>query len=294
MIVTEAFETFAEGEPITTTGTFFTAIAGVPIATGANARGERAAINGATGGGHLEFKPTVPWASLRELWQLNQAYRNLFPVYEDFEGLVVAAYGSAAAFLASVEGRGLQITSAETWFRFDTPDVFTSAIVGSIFGLTYWGTSGGFRGIGISLADPMHDLGLYAQFHVFLDRVDTLTPTSAILTRGQWYRIAVDLPGGNTGSISIETEAGDVVYAQAFADLDPPDPARGMRVRAAVSGANTIPTWMVDDFTVAYLEDSAAKLPAVRLFPRDDGLGLSSAARIFPPPKSRRIAGGHL
>lgn len=37
-----------------------------------------------------------------------------------------------------------------------------------------------------------------------------------------------------------------------------------------------------------------ASTPVTRQYPRDDGRGLSSAARLYPTPKSQRIVGGHL
>lgn len=39
--------------------------------------------------------------------------------------------------------------------------------------------------------------------------------------------------------------------------------------------------------------EAAMVQAVVRQYPRDDGLGLSSAPRIHPPPKGRRIAGGY-
>ncbi|WP_182377902.1 hypothetical protein [Nocardioides sp. WS12] len=47
---------------------------------------------------------------------------------------------------------------------------------------------------------------------------------------------------------------------------------------------------MADDI---YGFDGSSVAPAVRLFPRDDGRGMSSAPRIWPPPKANRVIGGY-
>lgn len=55
--------------------------------------------------------------------------------------------------------------------------------------------------------------------------------------------------------------------------------------------ANNNPWLMVD--AIRGELGSWASPPAVRMFPRDDRRGMSSAPRIWPAPKSQRIIGGH-
>lgn len=79
--------------------------------------------------------------------------------------------------------------------------------------------------------------------------------------------------------------------------------------RAAFGGEMSILWWTgppspspayswVDEFTYQEYDRSATILPIglappVRQYPRDDGLGHSSAPRLYPPPKGRRVFGGY-
>lgn len=78
--------------------------------------------------------------------------------------------------------------------------------------------------------------------------------------------------------------------------------------RAAVAAGDTYPFVSIDGpdngrdplllvaelaLVIGDLETSAYVRSVVRQFPRDDDLGLGSARRIHPPPRSGRIAGGH-
>lgn len=96
----------------------------------------------------------------------------------------------------------------------------------------------------------------------------------ALLDTGYWCLTA----GGATvldGSIGART-AGDW-YIGATADLT-----------ALVDGAD--PGSGVVDSLWLY---GVTNAPACRLFPREDGRGMSSAPRIHPAPRSGRIIGGH-
>lgn len=50
----------------------------------------------------------------------------------------------------------------------------------------------------------------------------------------------------------------------------------------------------LDELTFNRVYGAPPTTGATRLYPRDDGAGLSSAARIYPPLRGRRIFGGHL
>lgn len=57
----------------------------------------------------------------------------------------------------------------------------------------------------------------------------------------------------------------------------------------AIYGWDTVTSAMFVGAAISYTGES----PKTRLYPRDDSLGLSAGPRIHPPPRSRRIAGGH-
>lgn len=121
-------------------------------------------------------------------------------------------------------------------------------------------------------------------------------------------RIAASVAGSDTAVlVRIDTQGhalapfsipADGVIREIAADVDPA--ISGMYpgwladgpavVSARFNGNYTDRTFTIYELRVLVEVDS---LPVTRLHPRDDGRGLSSAPRIHPPPKARRIVGGY-
>lgn len=101
-----------------------------------------------------------------------------------------------------------------------------------------------------------------------------------ILTPDAWYEFNFK----DTGDWSLSLVSG--VVASGSLGPVPADRVLYATVNGEAGGLNT-----VDEF---YYRPAPIEPPIARLYPRDDGLGIDGNARIHPPPKSRRIVGGHL
>lgn len=75
-----------------------------------------------------------------------------------------------------------------------------------------------------------------------------------------------------------------------WVSLDPDVPELRIAPGPEIHVSGTRPNW--DGFAVALERLSDTKRPVTRQWPRDS-LGLASAPRIFPPPRTNRVVGGH-
>lgn len=191
--------------------------------------------------------------------------------------------GALAARLASASGLtiltslGREVQGGGGWFKIKAvstppPSSFESEV---------------FAGVNITIP-PFGSTGVYLRrvpgatgnFGIYSEVTDTLIHSTSIIF-DQWLYLSIDYAGhwefGDAGGIiwsGVETPPATDLPVQYL-----------WSASARLNGGITL----VDDLWVT----SGPTGPAVRLYPRDDGRGMSSAPRIHPAPRSGRIIGGY-
>lgn len=143
-----------------------------------------------------------------------------------------------------------------------------------------------------------HDLEireLYDDLETVVDQTTTVTLTDFVDTggfepSGAWLEISFhessgwNVRNGRTGSLIAH---GDYPWSI------PPGAAWSLNYRPNADGPSGPSGSVRGAVDNLYGWPGSAAAAAVRLFPRDDGRGMSSAPRIHPAPRSGRVIGGH-
>lgn len=148
---------------------------------------------------------------------------------------------------------------------------------------------GGYTALALTLrGGPIHGASAfgYAQWYIDgEDDVDLYLDLYATFDVNQWLNVKMN----PSGDWSIGHDDAAPLYAGTF-PFSPTADSSGFFL-STVDGQeddNESAELLVDHIAV-WLEGVA---PVVRLFPRDDGRGMSSAPRIWPPSASQRVIGG--
>lgn len=188
-----------------------------------------------------------------------------------------------------------EVAGAEFYFcpRQGTPDLSGGAMPGVQAFISWSAPDDTFGSITLSLyggsaPGPFVEATLYVDYDNGLGVVTSEQDLTGHDWFG-WHRMT----WGPSGDWSVATLGGTVLASGSLPEV-PADGTLEARVEAsnytfvpgdpAYYGAGAL----VDDLSVWI-----AGSPAIRMFPRDDGRGMSSAPRIWPAPKSQRIIGGH-
>lgn len=121
-------------------------------------------------------------------------------------------------------------------------------------------------------------------------------PTGVTVTLGAWYRLGCTWDAAAMVT-TLSTPSGDVLFTETYPWPTPPTVPISTSFGLLVESVSRGDLLYIDDldFTrLPFVPLVQAARPVTRLYPRDDAAGLSSAPRIHPPPRARRIIGGHL
>jgi hypothetical protein len=97
--------------------------------------------------------------------------------------------------------------------------------------------------------------------------------------------LATTIPGYGGAAITLSAFDDDTYFISCPGAVDPSFPATGV----AAARWNLYEAWIeldYDSLPNASNVDAVRSAPAMRIYPRDDGRGAASAARIWPPPSS--------
>lgn len=145
------------------------------------------------------------------------------------------------------------------------------------------------RGSTLNINEFYDDLVTYVDNDSTVELTDFLD-TGGLTLSGVWLEVSLHKSGGwdvKDATTGATLAHGDYPYAiprGAPWDLNMQPNSSGP------SGATGSVVVYADDL---YGFAGSLTAPAVRLYPRDDGRGMSSAPRIWPMPKSNRIIGGY-
>lgn len=239
--------------------------------------------------------PAPSATSVREFYDVAQwsgAFGDLGS-YEDFLAFAISEYGSeeaATEALAAFPPARWRLVGVDAWFRYaseaawiidELPPVYTFPIILQAVGTGFRDIPGEsiYPGrVGMNTINPDGSSGENLAIPVDLD-VD------------QWYRFTGEEtpPQRSTGTSTLQLEGGPAVAGNvrfgAYAH---------MASHHFSPGDATFYPLVVDSFVVMIeTYEALTDIPPVRLYPREDGRGMSCAPRLWPPSKARRVYGGH-
>lgn len=191
--------------------------------------------------------------------------------------------GSLSALIDSGAGGNprVLVQSSETdrvaggggWFKIKTQHPNNANIADARY-IDPGGVGGTGRGVllrqsggNVAAVDPLNTATVYGTVPVILN---------------QWLYLSMS----PAGAWSFGTAGGTLLSGSVTAPAD-----GNFSAFTWTAYAQNSPAQMVVDDVWLWWRDLDG--PVVRLYPRDDGRGMSSAPRIFPLPKSGRIIGGH-
>jgi hypothetical protein len=203
---------------------------------------------------------------------------------------VYSAHTRSGAGLSGLLNPGLDPNYDHSQFNFDTVETVTTASAWTqphAFGGPFDGTNyfdlqiwlygeTDLLGCGVNFThDPSQSF-----FEAFTGTSDTFITFDSSVFAGQWFHLTATA----AGTVALTAESGALIASHTFSSGLP----NAKAIELAIIGRQFVGA-------SAYIDDLSwsAAPPVIRKFPRDDGLGLSSASRIFPPPKSGRIVGGY-
>jgi hypothetical protein len=186
-----------------------------------------------------------------------------------YSGALAASLDSAlSGGVVTVTAAAQYATGGGAWFKSITPPGSASD---PLIGLTFFNSNPALsRGVGIYHKDG--NLEARIGFTV-------LGSTPYVANRWTQFQLSP------AGTWSLTDQGGSTLMAGAIAGAS----ASPYESLAFLAQAGTTPGSLVIDDVWLWWDGG----PAVRLYPRDDGRGMSSAPRLWPPPKNRRIVGNY-
>jgi hypothetical protein len=100
---------------------------------------------------------------------------------------------------------------------------------------------------------------------------------------GEWFNLQLAFSSGET-TVTIRREDGSVWWTSSAIPAEADYLPQTARAQATIAPAFTT---VIDNLSFT------DRQRVTRLYPRDDGLGMSSAPRMYPPTKARRTFGGY-